>query len=104
MTTANPSDDQRVMLAIRGVTSEESLLDLMQELLPFHSANLAALSAQNKVTAYECASIGEANEMLAAIREDKRVSPAILSTVETNFSRMKEVVWGNIPRFVLMPE
>jgi hypothetical protein len=101
---AVPSADQIVMLAVRSATSVDDLLHLMRQMLPFHSANFAALSAQNKLTAYESAPRHEAEELLAAIRADKRVSPAVLAIIETNFERMKAVVWGNVPRFVLPPE
>jgi hypothetical protein len=84
--------------------SEAGLFDLMRDLPPFHTANAAALSAQHNLTAWEEITLQQADDLLASIREDKRVSPAVLAIVEANFSRLKQAVWGTFPRFTFPQE
>jgi hypothetical protein len=89
-----PSTDQAILLGMRSIMSEADLLESMQALLPFHSANAAALNAQNELTASDRVWFPHPEELLASIREDKMVSPNILAIVEANFSRLQQIVWG----------
>jgi hypothetical protein len=84
-------DDQKQLLRIREASSYEFILDVMQRLLPYHSANVAAfdrfLNFYNEAiaTGYSTKSV---NAFLRSIKQDKFVTPIVKSRIRTNIKRL----------------
>jgi hypothetical protein len=76
------TEDQKLFLSLRNVSSASEILQLMRSLLPYHRANAKALSVLDKLV--DNLPQQQLEKLLRQIKNDNKVSPRMLRCVQDN--------------------